>query len=143
MKSFGAYSLLAAVFPFVLADFHVDTVHNSVVTGPSSQDHWTSYVACPSNYFNCKCLVSSDRTGHVDGGNPGTGFFYIDSGFCGMGQMNFYDRGNGHWEYYLNGGDKIGDCYGNGNDGAKQCGITGGSAITTGGLVCYGYPCNA
>jgi hypothetical protein len=125
-----------------LADFHIDNLRNTVVNSPGGQSSWTSVVACPSNYWNCKCLTSGDRTGKVDG-TLGDSVFSIKSGFCGMGKLNFYKSGN-TFLMYKDGGDGkvIGTCYWNTGDAGKVCGITGGSTTVTGGYVCYSYVCN-
>lgn len=141
MKLTAVISLLSLSLPAALADFHIDTLYNSVVTSGSTQQHWTSYVACPSDYWNCQCLTDSDRTGSIFNGNPGDSFFSIKSGFCGMDQMNFYQDGD-NYDFYINGGDgsKIGTCYP--NTEPKECGIVGGTSEVMGGMVCYSYACN-
>ncbi|KAH8736633.1 hypothetical protein BGZ61DRAFT_341589 [Ilyonectria robusta] len=133
---------LALLPAFAVADFHIDTLRNTAISSGSGQTVWTSTVACPSNYWNCKCLTTGDRTGKVDGG-LGDSVFSIKSGFCGMGKLNFYKNGN-KFLMYKDGGDGsvIGTCELNNGDAGKQCGITGGNSIITGGYVCYTYVCN-
>ncbi|KAE8366915.1 hypothetical protein BDV27DRAFT_155544 [Aspergillus caelatus] len=142
MKSTLIYGVsLLSLLPTTFADFHINNVYNSVVTSGSSQQHWTSYVACPSNYWNCKCMANNDRAGHLVDGDLGSSFFSIEAGFCGMEKMNFYQDG-GEYKIYIDGGDgsEVGTCYQ--NNESKECAIFGGSAYTGGGMVCITYACN-
>jgi hypothetical protein len=102
-------------------------------------------VACPSNYYNCKCFQGHDRAATIAvGGTPvhtlPTGFFSTQGKFCGEDQMNFYNRGNGLWEFYANNGNgiRLGYC----NTPAKSQGTRcDGEWLFTDQLVCYSYIC--
>ncbi|KAI8887653.1 hypothetical protein K501DRAFT_268744 [Backusella circina FSU 941] len=85
----------------------------------------TGMEACPSNYYNCKCWKNGDRAGRVADINgrgiadiAGRDYFRIDKGLCGMGQLDFYKRPSGIWEFYVNkgNGELQGRCYENSAD---------------------------
>ncbi|KAJ2982974.1 hypothetical protein NQ176_g1031 [Zarea fungicola] len=136
---FSAILVAVAGVPAVLADFHVNTIQNIAVTGPSSQQRWTSYVACPSNYWNCKCLANGDRAGPVSG-KTSDSFFSVQN-LCGMRKLNFYRKGNNFDMYEDSGnGQVIGTCYPSPTD-QKQCVLATGNAQIVGGYVCYSYVC--
>lgn len=89
---------------------------------------YTEYIACPSNYYNCKCFgsIGIDRGVKVlPRGSTKGSFFSLASGLCGMGQLDFYYRPNfGHWEFYVHGGNGQvqGTCYKN-NPELRGCGM--------------------
>ncbi|KAF8329643.1 hypothetical protein F5887DRAFT_115510 [Amanita rubescens] len=128
--------LISASFtiPSTLADFHVvQVVPNRSIA---------SLQACPSNYYNCKCLLDGDRAAQVVVNFQGVGllpdnFFSTIAGLCGMGQLNFYKQGDGHWDFYVDGGDGSlqGTCYPNSADSSCF-----GTAVHDQ-LVCYSYIC--
>ncbi|SPJ82345.1 uncharacterized protein FTOL_09750 [Fusarium torulosum] len=123
------------------ADFHIDNLSNTAISSGTGQTRWSSTVACPSNYWNCKCLTQSDRTGRVEG-SLGNDVFAVRN-LCGMKKLNFYKSGSSYQMYEDSGNGKvIGNCYRNDGDVGKQCGITGGNSIVTQGYVCYSYVCN-
>jgi hypothetical protein len=123
------------VSTFVLlcnANFHISRVGY----GSSSQ-----YVACPSNYWNCKCWLIGDRAGRAS--NEASNNFSID-GMCGVGQMNLYKDANADsLSMYLNGGDGkvIGRCYRNG--ATQACGTRGPVVVVTDLWICYTYVCGS
>ncbi|CEG80558.1 hypothetical protein RMATCC62417_14876 [Rhizopus microsporus] len=137
-KLLALYCLILSVIAYASADFHIST---GVATGGR-----TGVVACPSNYWNCNCYGKGDRAGVVTDANnsglgnitPDTNFFKIRKGLCGMGEMNFYKRNDGRWEFYANNGDGklLGTCYE--NKAIKKC----TTVLLTDKLVCYSYICN-
>lgn len=119
----------------VAADFHVGwaLADNNVVNSYTT--------ACPSNYYNCNCFFDDDRAALgptydviADGGN-----FSIEGGLCGLSQLDFYNVGGGHYQFYVHNGDGTlqGDCYT--NVGSVGC----GGAIYEDRLVCYSYICGS
>jgi hypothetical protein len=127
------------------ADFHIGLSVWSPLITPN--DVQTEYLACPSNYYNCDCWgPHHDRAGYVIRGDPNHSTFFSISGaksLCGMGQLNFYKRDDGHWDFYVNNGDGSiqGKCYSNRKDEGSQ--ICSAALITyTDLLVCYSYICN-
>lgn len=135
-----------------LADFHIGRADKE--TNPFNTDspvlQWTDYVACPSNYFGCKCYgkisPSADRGVSTRQRKPPTGDFSIEAGLCGMGQLDFYYRAaDNKWEFYVNGGngDIQGTCYPNSTH--DLCFLTTSTILTVNyydELVCYSYICN-
>ena len=127
----------ALTIPSTLADFHI--VQGIAPGGGAGLE------ACPSNYYNCKCLKDGDRAAQVIVNDKGVGslpdnFFSVKAGFCGMGKLDFWKRGDGHWDIYQSGGDGSaqGTCYGN----------TAGTNCSPGfffndQLVCYSYICGS
>ncbi|KAL7933168.1 hypothetical protein V8C35DRAFT_280999 [Trichoderma chlorosporum] len=102
---FSATQLLAVLglASNVAADFHILTGPCQIGVGSagSLQD---SSVACPSNYYNCNCMIDGDCTGYLSAGNtPISGFsptesnYFQISAMCGVGAMNFYLQGDGSW----------------------------------------------
>ena len=76
--------------------------------------------ACPSNYYNCDCLANHNRAAEVvvngqEVESLPDSFFSVQSGFCGIGQLNFYKQGDGSWDIYQNDGNGSlqGKCYSN------------------------------
>ncbi|KAK9312379.1 hypothetical protein V1524DRAFT_410843 [Lipomyces starkeyi] len=133
------------------ADFHVSAVVSGSVGYCSNdggcQDNYNNYViACPSNYWNCNCFTENDRGAQADNGNikdiVGSSFFQLDAGLCGMGALNFYQQGDGSWQFYVDGGDGTlqGTCYS--NSASDYCWNVVGSASVADRLVCYSYICN-
>jgi hypothetical protein len=136
MKVFGinTAAILSALLISVnqvSANFHVSSLSENGVL--------EKYIACPSNYFNCDCFTNGDRSGTVAGDVAGGDFFQVESGLCGMPQMNFYKNGDGSWDFYAAGGDGdvLGQCYGNGAE--DFC----GSKVVDDRLVCYSYVCGS
>lgn len=138
----------------VSANFHVGKADKTQLhvnpNGPGTPNlKFTTYIACPSNYLNCKCYGgfsdNSDRGVGVAHGAI-TGDFSLKAGLCGMGQLDFYWRSNlGKWEFYVNGGngDKQGECYKN-SAALAGCGINPTSVLETNyddKIVCYSYIC--
>jgi hypothetical protein len=113
----------------VAANFHISSV--------SLNGNLQKYTACPSNYYNCNCFTKNDRAGTVSGDVGGSDFFQVKNGLCGMPELNFYKRGDGHWDFYAAGGngDVIGQCFG--NSAETFC----GSKVVADKLVCYSYVC--
>lgn len=127
-------SSLAVLLTFsiqrVAADFHI--LATSENAGP------TTFIACPSNQMDCSCYVHGHATGHING-SPQTGnFFQVEDGLCGMPELNFYLRGDGHWDFYVAGGDGevLGTCWK--NTGETFC----GDEVVVEQLLCYSYICN-
>lgn len=112
----------------VAANFHVLSLNQN--------GKLIKQLACPSNYYNCDCFTKNDRAGQVSG-NPQGDFFSVKNGLCGMPELNFYKRGDGHWDMYAAGGDGavLGTCYSNAAE--TFC----GSQVATDELVCYSYVC--
>ncbi|KAJ2977919.1 hypothetical protein NQ176_g4098 [Zarea fungicola] len=144
--------LIGGLVSSVSADFHVGrSDFSQQATNPDKGTilQWSDYFACPSNYYQCKCFgqLSSDRGVKVKSGSTTGQYFSLESGLCGMGQLDFYYRPNlGHWEFYVNGGDgKVqGTCYSNSAE-TVRCGNPIFSNISAGyhdQLVCYSYICN-
>ena len=129
-----------------LADFHIGQ-QDAVAAGPKEPISTTSYLACPSNYYNCYCYGA---IGNPDRGvytlyhqSPGSATFSLNSGLCGMGQLDFYYRqSKGGWDFYVNGGDGSlqGTCYSNSD--TKTCAKLGFLSSYHDKLVCYSYICN-
>src|ERR1700733_14773485 len=115
MKLAHSLALLAIAvltIPSALAAFHVV---QGIAPGGGA-----GLAACPSNYYNCKCLVNGDRAAQIVVNGQGVGslsnnFFSIKGGLCGMGLFNFYKQGDGHWDFYVDNGDGSlqGTCYSN------------------------------
>ncbi|KAM0453332.1 hypothetical protein ACHAPV_006105 [Trichoderma viride] len=132
-----------------VADFHILTGPCSIAPGwgGSLSD---ATMACPSNYYNCNCLLDGDRAGHVINGetpkvgitNTGSNYFKLD-GMCGVGNMDFYLQGDGSWLFYISGGDGSvqGTCY-NGDNSIKDCNGFSAACSFSNILVCYSYICN-
>lgn len=121
--------------PSALANFHV--IQGIAPGGLAGLE------ACPSNYYNCKCMTGGDRAAQVLVDGHGVGdlpddFFSIKSGLCGMGQLNFYKRSDGHWDFYVSNGDgKVqGACHS--NTASSSC---SGGFFFNDLLVCYSYIC--
>ena len=140
MKLLHSLALLATAtltIPFALADFHVT---QGIAPGGGA-----GLEACPSNYYNCNCLKDGDRAAQVlvDGQGVGSlpdSFFSIKAGLCGLGQLNFYKQGDGHWDFYVNNGDGTlqGTCYP--NSATSTC---SGGFYFIDQLVCYSYICGS
>ncbi|KAN0076667.1 hypothetical protein V8E54_006809 [Elaphomyces granulatus] len=127
-----------------LADFHIGQ-HDRVSAGPQGPISATLYLACPSNYYNCKCYgsIRPDRGVFTVGGqSPGSATFSLSAGLCGMGQLDFYYRQSKEsWDFYVNGGDGSlqGTCYSNSD--TQTCYSFYFSATYYDRLVCYSYIC--
>ncbi|KAH0531004.1 hypothetical protein TsFJ059_005567 [Trichoderma semiorbis] len=147
---FSTTQLLAALgfASYAAADFHILTGPCSIAPGwgGSLEDY---AVACPSNYYNCKCMMDGDRTGHVINGetpkygihDTGSNYFELD-GMCGVGNMNFYLQGDGTWLFYIAGGDGSvqGQCW-PGDNSIKDCNEFSAACSLSNILVCYSYIC--
>jgi hypothetical protein len=126
-----------------LADFHIGQIMNVAGSAPNPPTN-TEYIACPSNYYNCNCFGSKDRAVNTYlGQNPASATFSLNSGLCGMGQLDFYyqDSKKG-WDFYVNGGDGSlqGTCYPNSD--TQWCAIPLlWTTKYTDNLVCYSYIC--
>jgi hypothetical protein len=119
----------------VLANFHVDLI--SINGGQS-----TGAVACPSSDWTCGCFTASDgQTGTIFNGVPGQSDFSIASGFCGVGQMDFWVAGSDYNVYFNGDSNQIGQCYPNPEtmpcQGINSAGDPYVIAVTTG-WVCTG-----
>ena len=119
--------------PFAFADFHI--VERFLEYGV--------HLACPSDYYNCRCFVDDDRSEYVTVGdgvviNLPDNFFSVQSGLCGLKQLDFYKQSDGSWDIYEENGDGSlqGTC--NSNSGSNKCGRYGIYEE----LVCYSYICN-
>jgi hypothetical protein len=123
-------ALLALSVQQVKADFHV--------LGVSANGGSTHFVACPSNQMDCSCYVHNHATGHVNGDPQDQDFFQVEDGLCGMPELNFYLRDDGHWDLYVAGGDGevLGTCYPNTGETFCQ------DNVIVEQLVCYTYICN-
>ncbi|PTB68469.1 hypothetical protein BBK36DRAFT_1138588 [Trichoderma citrinoviride] len=132
----------------VAADFHILTGPCSIAPGFGGS--LESYaVACPSNYYNCDCMLNGDRTGHVIAGetpvyglsSTGSNYFELD-GMCGTGNLNFYLQSDGTWLFYIAGGDGSvqGTCY-NGDNSVTDCNEFSAACSLSNILVCYSYIC--
>ena len=64
-------------------------------------------------------------------------FFSVEAGLCGMGQLNFYKQGDGHWDFYVDQGDGSlqGRCYS--NSAVTSC----SGDLYNDELVCFSYIC--
>ena len=128
LLSIASIATLALSIGQVAANFHIISLAQNGVL----QKH----LACPSNYYNCKCFTKNDRAGQVVG-NPQGDFFQVKNGLCGLPELNFYKRADGHWDLYAAGGngDVLGTCYS--NSAETFC----GSQVAADVLVCYSYIC--
>jgi hypothetical protein len=129
-----------------LADFHIGTQFGVYGTQPNPPTT-TEYIACPSNYYNCNCYgaMNPDRGVLIQPGtNPGSATFYLKSGLCGMGQLDFYyQQSKGGWDIYVNGGDGSlqGTCYPNSD--TQHCSFLPlFTSKYTDNLICYTHICN-
>ncbi|KAL6860852.1 hypothetical protein J3F83DRAFT_717163 [Trichoderma novae-zelandiae] len=141
LASLGLASLVAA-------DFHILTGPCSIAPGfgGSLEDY---AVACPSNYYNCDCMLNGDRASHVVSGqtpkygltDTGSSYFEL-GGMCGVGDMNFYLQDDGTWLFYIAGGDGSvqGTCYA-GDNSIKDCNAFSAACSLSNILVCYSYIC--
>ncbi|KAJ2980438.1 hypothetical protein NQ176_g2642 [Zarea fungicola] len=144
-------ALLALAVPS-LANFHIGKADKE--TNPVSKDspilNWTDYVACPSNYFGCKCYggisPTADRgVSTARNAAPEGTFFSLNAGLCGMGKLDFYYQvDQNRWDFYEAGGDgKVkGECYPNHTH--DLCSLKTGTAVTVNyydELVCYSFVC--
>ncbi|RFU78628.1 hypothetical protein TARUN_3598 [Trichoderma arundinaceum] len=133
----------------VAADFHVLTGPSSIAPGLGRRIEDYA-VACPSNYYKCKCMIDGDRAGHVTAGSPptygvhktGSNFFQL-SGMCGVSNMNFYLQSDGTWLFYIAGGDGTvqGQCF-PGDNSIVDCHEISAAYSLSNILVCYAYICN-
>ena len=103
--------LVSAAFtiPFALANFHLHSVQRTD-TGMEA-----GRIACPSKEDDCNCLQNGVGRGVIGGDSISP---FIEAGFCGSPQLDFYQRANGHWDIYNHGGDGSvqGECYFAGSD---------------------------
>ncbi|KAJ2979736.1 hypothetical protein NQ176_g3069 [Zarea fungicola] len=129
--------LVLPFLPAALANFHVGIAHkwtNPLSDFPSIE--WTTAIACPSNYLSCKCYGqiadNADRgVGSIGHKSDLGNMFSLNSGLCGMGQLDFYYRSDrGVWEFYVNNGDGSlqGTCYSN---SARDWCVQHGSTLST------------
>ena len=99
-QSLALLVVAAFTIPFALANFYVLKPVNP---------HQAVF-SCPANYHNCECMDDGSRNepilvnGRLAFDLPDS-FFSIQAGLCGMGQLNFYKQGDGHWEIYVDQGD--------------------------------------
>jgi hypothetical protein len=135
-KSFVSFVAVAlTTIPSAFADFHI--VQGIAPGGGAGLE------ACPSDYYNCKCLKDGDRAAQVIVNGAGVGslpanFFSVKKGLCGLGQLNFYKSSDGKsWNFYQDKGDGTvqGTCYPN------TAGTTCSGFIFNDQLVCYSYIC--
>ena len=123
----------ALISPSALANFHI--MH--------SDNRFDPLIACPSNYDNCICMRDGKHGVQSLNGETSLGdAFSLNGGLCGMSQMNFYKRSDGHWDFYVNNGDGSlqGTCYS--NTATNECYNDGGAIeIFNDELVCYSYIC--
>lgn len=89
-------------------------------TGYKHRRSYTVYACFSLPYYNCNCFQDADGASFVTFGGQRLGFltldaFSVESGLCGMGQLNFYNRSNGVWDFYRNDGigGLQGTCYSN------------------------------
>ena len=122
---------------FALADFRIT---QGIAPGGGA-----GLEACPSNYYNCKCLKDGDRAAQVVVNDHGVGslpasMFSVKAGLCGLGQLNFQKRGDGSWNIYKNDGDGSvqGTCYP--DTAGTSC---SGGFFFYDQLVCYSYICGS
>lgn len=142
--------LLGGLISSVIADFHIgktDFTQHSTNPDKPPFNEWTDYVACPSNYYQCRCYgqVAPDRGVRLVSGAT-SGDFSLAAGLCGMGRLDFYYRPNlDRWEFYVNKGDGTlqGTCYKN-NPKSESCGglLSNLQGIYHDTMVCYSYICN-
>jgi hypothetical protein len=124
----------ALTLPSTVADFHITQTSDGY-------DRDLKFVACPSNYFTCDCLVNGDRTAQIVTANPPRGFFHTTGNFCEVTtQLNFYERDGGYWQFYENNGDGTlqGTCYS--NSAQAICNLEY-PLHWVDQLVCYSYIC--
>ncbi|KAJ2983081.1 hypothetical protein NQ176_g945 [Zarea fungicola] len=155
MRIIHVLTTAAGLASVVSANFHIGKADKvQLSTNPDRGGgpplKYTRYIACPSNYLNCKCYGgfadNSDRGVGLASGSSLSRDFSLKGGLCGTGQLDFYYRPNlGHWEFYVNGGngDIQGTCYKN-SDSLKGCGIGPHTVLETNysdQLVCYSYIC--
>ena len=148
MRIYSAIFAALLLLSPTLADFHVGEQFG-VAAGPTDPIEITRYLACPSDYYNCRCFgsIRPDRGVFIEGGQtPDSATFSLNAGLCGMGKLDFYYRqSKGAWDFYVSGGDGSlqGTCYRNSAD-SQWCG-TSYPAFTAryfDRLVCYSYICN-
>ncbi|KAM5341360.1 hypothetical protein ACJ41O_014391 [Fusarium nematophilum] len=97
------FTALFALFTSTAADFHVGyygTIGNMI---------------CPSNYFNCDCMVNGKRSARIQ---PNIANLYNTGHFsatnvCGAAKIDFWKRDDGHLDMYHSGGNGniIGQCW--------------------------------
>lgn len=130
---FASFAILLHVTK-VSADFHVGYWDSASSVIASRTE------ACPSNYYNCDCFQHGGRTGFGPGSDAvaSGSDFSIGAGLCGLGQLDFYNRGGGHYQFYQHNGDGTlqGDCFN--NVATSDC----GSTVWEDRLVCFSYICN-
>jgi hypothetical protein len=126
--------MAALTMPSALADFHI-------LAGVQLDTSKNDVIACPSNYYNCKCFYGGQRRASI-GGALSNGHFSTVGNLCGVGQLDFYKRSDGHWEFYKHNGDGSlqGTCYSN-TGGIEECNGPP-DAYFYEQLVCYSYICN-
>ncbi|KAL7960473.1 hypothetical protein V8C34DRAFT_321356 [Trichoderma compactum] len=99
MKLSTILTALATLLPFSTADLQVLTGPCSISPGEGGEIE-SDVVACPSNYYNCDCMLWGDRAGFLRAGDTpvdglsttGSTNFQL-SGMCGVGNMDFYKQG--------------------------------------------------
>ena len=97
-------------------------------------------LACPANYYNCDCMLNGNR--RADGmGMTSEPVFSVKGGLCGMGQLNFYQQSDGHWDLYVNNGDGSlqGRCYGDSR--RSMCPNPPYAIDFLNQMVCYSHIC--
>ena len=92
--------LVGAAFtiPFALANYHILHVTDDVGSG-------NKFIACPSNQYGCNCFENGVSSVEVVVNPLESNFIYINSGLCGMGQLDLYLRSYNNWDIYQHGGD--------------------------------------
>lgn len=146
MKAFGFRAVLTALLislHFVNANFHIAQSQNA--EHPEAGVY--SYVACPSNKWNCDCfgLGKSEAQVGIPDSTPLSkiNYFTIPPGFCGTTyEMDFYKNSDGTWDFYVSGcnpGTKLGKCYA--NSAEHDCPLEGVSIYDQ--LVCYSSVCGS
>src|ERR1700731_3515250 len=105
--------LIVSMIGSITCDFHLLGGTCSDEGGDFSDGLYDYYVACPSDYYNCDCIMNGDRAGHPLTGETINDSAFSITGMCGVGQMNFYLNSDSTYSVYLNGGDGsvIGTCY--------------------------------
>jgi hypothetical protein len=122
--------LLAGLFLFttVHANFHIwsRTQRCSCLAEDCEDIVEDDLVLCPFNKANCDCWgkgKSAARIADWDELYLPPNHFRTSKGVCGVGIMDFYNRGGGKWEFYFSGGngEKQGTCWEDSDKTVKQC----------------------
>jgi hypothetical protein len=123
--------LSAILVPVVQADFHI-----LFYTDDAGLEGWTHIL--PSNQYNCKAV---GHNGEVTTDQPGDSYFEATKDICGVAQLDFYQRADGHYDFYTPSGAFQGSCYNDSGAKAIGCASFSGQVAFIEELVCYTSIC--